>query len=333
MATLELAIDLGSSNITIYQRGVGIVLNEASVAIVDYHKRKKEAVEVGNAANRSVKASLGTSQVVFPIQDGVIVNMDEATLLVSALIKRVLPETFIKPQVRAIVLISCGLTVIERRDIETVMLNCGIKDVLLVETPLALLAYTNSVGGLFVDIGGGTTEVASVSRTGIAYACSVNIGGNLLNGKIIDYFVEHYGIKIGEYTAEKMKLDIGSLYDNDLSATETNGRDILDSTPRSMEASAKDIKNAISKPIDSIIEVIENVLSMTPPELANDIVKKGIFLSGGTSELPGIAEYISRGLGIPVIPLRDYDNAVVLGGGRLMEDSKLLSSLLNMKLD
>lgn len=230
-------------------------------------------------------------------------------------------------------MISSGLTVVERRDVETVMLNAGVKDVILVESPLALLAYTNSVGGLFLDIGGGTAEVASVTKNGISAACSVNIAGAMLNSKIIDYFVENYGLKIGDYTAEKLKLDVGSMYDNDLSATEISGRDVLDGTPRSMEASAKDVRRAISKSIDALIEVVENVLNMTPPELAGEIGKKGIFISGGTSELPGLIEYLGVRLYLPITQLKDYDNAAALGGGVLLEDGKALSQMLNMKVD
>lgn len=230
-------------------------------------------------------------------------------------------------------MISSGLTVVERRDVETVMLNAGVKDVILVESPLALLAYTNSVGGLFLDIGGGTAEVASVTKNGISAACSVNIAGAMLNSKIIDYFVENYGLKIGDYTAEKLKLDVGSMYDNDLSATEISGRDVLDGTPRSMEASAKDVRRAISKSIDALIEVVENVLNITPPELAGEIGKKGIFISGGTSELPGLIEYLGVRLYLPITQLKDYDNAAALGGGVLLEDGKALSQMLNMKVD
>jgi Actin-like ATPase involved in cell morphogenesis len=332
MVNLELAVDFGTSNITVYRRGSGIILKEASVAIVNAHKRRKEIVEFGNAAKRSLTSSLGTAQVVYPIREGAVVNVEDASLLMTEIIKKVIPDGFFKPRISAIVLISCGLTVVERRDVETVMLNAGVKDVLLVETPLALLAYTNSVGGLFLDIGGGTAEVAGVTRAGIANACSVNIGGNTLNGKIVDYFVEHYGIKIGEYTAEKLKIDIGSMFDNDLSASEVSGRDVLDSTPRSMEASAHDVKCALAKPIDSIIDVVENVLNMTPPELAGEIAKKGIFLSGGTSELPGLIEYLSVRLGLPVTQLMDYDNAAAIGGGRLIDDRELLASMLNLKI-
>lgn len=332
MATIELAIDFGSSNITVFQRGAGIILKEASVAVIKQHKKKKEIVEFGNSAKRYLISTIGTAQLVNPIREGVIVNVEDATLLMREIIKKISPDRLFPPHIKTIVLISCGLTVVERREIEEVMLNAGVSDVLLVESPLALLAYTNSVGGLFLDIGGGTAEVASVTRGGIATGCSVNIGGNLFNSKIVDYFVEQYGLKIGEYTAEKLKIDIGSMFDNDLSASEVNGRDVLDSSPRSMEASARDVKNALTKPIDNLIEVVENILNMTPPDLACEIAKKGIFISGGSSELPGILEYISVRIGLPVTQLQDYDNAVALGGGQLINDSKFLSELLNMKI-
>lgn len=332
MALMELAVDFGSSYITIYKRGEGIVLKEASV-VVSTHKKKREVVESGNAAKNYVRTTMGNAREIYPVREGVVVSVEDASLMMSEFIKRLLPEKVFKPQIRAVVMISSGLTVVERRDVETVMLNAGVKDVVLVESPLALLAYTNSVGGLFLDIGGGTAEVASVTKNGISAACSVNIAGAMLNSKIIDYFVENYGLKIGDYTAEKLKLDVGSMYDNDLSATEISGRDVLDGTPRSMEASAKDVRRAISKSIDALIEVVENVLNMTPPELAGEIGKKGIFISGGTSELPGLIEYLGVRLYLPITQLKDYDNAAALGGGVLLEDGKALSQMLNMKVD
>lgn len=333
MATIELAIDLGSSNITIFKRGAGIILKEASVVVLKQHKKKKEVVEFGNSAKRYLLSTINTAQLVYPIREGIIVNVENATLLMREIIKKISPERLIQPHIKAIVLISCGLTVVERREVEEVMLKAGINDVLLVESSLALLAYTNSVGGLFLDIGGGTSEVASVTRGGIATGCSINISGNAFNSKIVDYFVEHYGLKIGEHTAEKLKIDIGSMFDNDLSASEVNGRDVLDSSPRSMEASARDVKKALTNAIDSLIDVVENILNMTPPELAGEILKKGIFISGGSSELPGIVDYISVRIGLPVTQLQDYDNAVSLGGGQLINDYKFLSELLNMKIN
>ena len=326
MALMELAVDFGSSYITIYKRGEGIVLKEASVVVVSTHKKKREVVESGNAAKNYVRTTMGNAREIYPVREGVVVSVEDASLMMSEFIKRLLPEKIFKPQIRAVVMISSGLTVVERRDVETVMLNAGVKDVILVESPLALLAYTNSIGG-------GTAEVASVTKNGISAACSVNIAGAMLNSKIIDYFVENYGLKIGDYTAEKLKLDVGSMYDNDLSATEISGRDVLDGTPRSMEASAKDVRRAISKSIDALIEVVENVLNITPPELAGEIGKKGIFISGGTSELPGLIEYLGVRLYLPITQLKDYDNAAALGGGVLLEDGKALSQMLNMKVD
>ena len=172
MALMELAVDFGSSYITIYKRGEGIVLKEASVVVVSTHKKKREVVESGNAAKNYVRTTMGNAREIYPVREGVVVSVEDASLMMSEFIKRLLPEKIFKPQIRAVVMISSGLTVVERRDVETVMLNAGVKDVILVESPLALLAYTNSVGGLFLDIGGGTAEVASVTKNGISAACS-----------------------------------------------------------------------------------------------------------------------------------------------------------------
>ncbi len=321
MAIVELAIDFGSSYITIYQKGKGVVLKEPSVAIAVKKKNKLELAETGRDALNVLYGSLGNAQVVYPIKEGVVVHQEAAGMMLKSFIKKVVPDRlFITPTVKALVLISCGLTVVERRTVESVVNAAGIKEVMLAESALALLQYTNSVGGVFVDIGGGTAEVCSVTRRGIAVGSSVNIGGNMFNSKIIDHVADKYGLKIGDYTAEKLKCDVGSMYDNDLSGAAIGGRDRLNGEPKTVEANAKDVKIALMPAVDGLVDVINNVINMSPPELAAEIKKKGVFLSGGSAKLPGLAEYISVRIGLPVTALTDLTEAVALGGGSLIEE-------------
>lgn len=331
--SIELAVDMGSSCVTVYRRGDGLVLKEAAVAIMGRSGRKRVPAVTGNAALNYALSAMGNAREIRPVREGAVVNVEDASLMMRDFIGKIVPDAIFKPRIKAIVLISCGLSVTERRDVEAVMENAGIGNVVLAESPLALLAYTNSVGGLFVDAGGGTSEVASVTRTGIASACSVNIAGDLLDDRIKKHFSDRYGIVIGDSAAERLKLDVGSLYGNDLSSAEIAGRDAADGSPRAMEASSADVRAAVTPPLDALIDVVENVLNMTPPELAAEIHRKGIFLSGGTSGLPGLVEYIGVRLGLPVTRLRHPRDAVAYGGGLLLEDGEALNRMLNVKVE
>lgn len=331
MSVIELAIDIGTSYITIFQRGKGVVFKEPTVAIGAKRKNKLELTETGLDAKKALLSSLGNAQVIFPIRESIVVHQEAAGLLMKSFIKKLIPERLFKPTIKALVMVSSSLTVVERRAVEQMLTRSGIKEVMMVESPLALLAYTNSVGGLFVDIGGGTTDVAGVTRRGIAAGSTVNIAGCLLNTKIIDYIADKYGLKIGEFTAENLKVNVGSMYDNDVNFMSINGRDRLNGEARMLEATAKDVKKAVVPAIDSLIEVIKNAADTCPPELATEIRKKGVFICGGTAKMPGLTEYISVRLDLPVTELVDITEAVAIGGGRLIDDRSLLNSLLNLK--
>lgn len=331
MSTIELAIDFGSSFITIFQRGRGVVFKEPAIAIATKIKDKIELIETGQNAKKALSRSLGNAQVVYPIREGIIVHQMAATLLIKDFLKKILPSRLSKPRIKVLAIISCGLTVVERRLLETVLTKAGVAEVMIIENPFALLAYTNSIGGLFVDIGGGTAEIASVTKRGIAAGCAVNIAGSLFNSKIIDYIIEKYDLKIGDYTAENLKLEIASLYDNDINTATISGRDLVSGAPRTIEVAAKDIKQAIAPVVDDLIDVIESVLSSTPPELAAEIGRKGIFLCGGSAKLPGLTEYISVRLRLPVTELTDITEAAALGGGMLLSNPELINQMLNIK--
>ena len=207
MALMELAVDFGSSYITIYKRGEGIVLKEASVVVVSTHKKKREVVESGNAAKNYVKTTMGNAREIYPVREGVVVSVEDASLMMSEFIKRLLPEKIFKPQIRAVVMISSGLTVVERRDVETVMLNAGVKDVVLVESPLALLAYTNSVGGLFL----GSVQNVATADFGcrqIVVVHTADVEFQLLRGIIADFQAVIFNEIINNFGIEHRARDI-----------------------------------------------------------------------------------------------------------------------------
>ena len=332
MAQIELSIDLGSKFITICQKGVGLVLREPSIAIVTKVREHYEIREAGYRAESLITNSIGGAKLVAPIKEGVIVDDEMCKLLLSYFLKKIIPQSIFPPKVSAIVSISCSMINSERKAVEKVMTECGIRDITLVESPLSLLAYTGSIGGLFVDIGGGKTEVATETTHGIASACSVNIAGDAFNKAIIDNINKVYGIKIGEYTVEKLKKAALSFYANDEGKYQVSGSS-ADGTPRSILINAVDLRNAVLPLVDDIIEVVMSILNTTPPDLAAEILRKGVFISGGSSKIPGLIEYISTSLALPVTALEDVENACAVGGARFFEDKSLLSDMLGVRLD
>ena len=332
MANIQLSVDLGSKFITICQKGVGLVLREPCIAIAQKTKDRYELREVGFRAESIISTALGGAKVVCPVQEGFIVDEEMFTLLLKAFLEKILPTTFIKPRVKAIVNITCAMTNSDRRAVEKCFVSAGVKEVILVESPLSMLAYTGSIGGMFVDIGAGKTEIASVTNRGIASGVAVNIAGNAFNNAIVDSLQKHYGIKIGDYTVEKMKKNALSFYLND------EGRYIVtgvgsDGVPANLSVSAEDMRDAVLPLVDDIIEVVMSVLQETPPELSAEILRKGIFMSGGSTFIPGIVDYMEQALELPITVVGDVENAVALGGVKFFEDMHYLGNLLGIKLD
>ncbi len=333
MATVELCIDLGSKFISIYQKGIGLVLREPSIAIVTKGRNNKmEIRDAGYRAESIMTTAMGGAKIVAPIQEGIVVDEEMASMLLEHFLSKILPDTLIKPRVKAIVSICLSSTNSDRRAVEKCCLKAGIKEVTLVEGPLCLLAYTSSIGGLFVDIGGGKTEIAAVTaQGGIATGCSVNIAGDAFNNAIIDSLYVNYGVKLGEYTIENLKKSALSFYINDEGNYAVSGGG-KDGTPRSLFVSAADMRDAVIPLVDDIIEVIMSVLNQTPPELSAEILRKGIFVSGGSLHIPGLIEYIEQALELAITPLKDVDNAVAIGGGVFFENKDLLSTMLGVRL-
>lgn len=332
MANIQLSVDLGSSFITICQKDVGLVLREPCVAIAQKTKDRYELREVGFRAESIISTALGGAKVVCPVQEGFIVDEEMFKLLLKEFLKKILPSGIVKPRVKAIVNITCAMTNSDRRVVEKCFIGAGIKEVILVESPLSMLAYTGSIGGMFVDIGAGKTEIASVTNRGIASGVAVNIAGNAFNNAIVDSLQKHYGVKIGDYTVEKMKKNALSFYLND------EGRYIVTGTssagvPANLSVSAEDMRDAVLPLVDDIIEVVMSVLQQTPPELSAEILRKGIFISGGSTNIPGLVDYMEQALELPITVVGDVENAVALGGVKFFDDMHYLGNLLGIRLD
>lgn len=333
MAQIELSVDLGSKFITIYQKGIGLVLREPSVALVGRHGDKLELLETGYRAESIISSSLGGAQVVAPVKEGQVADEEMCALLIRSFLKKILPTGgIIRPRVNAIVNVTCAMTGSDRRAVEKCFLKAGVKEVTLVESPLSLLAYTGSIGGLFLDIGGGKTEVAAVTNRGIANGVTVNIAGDAFNAAIIDAVYMNYGVKLGDYTVEKLKTGALSFYLNDEGSYPVSGGS-REGAPKSVVITAADMRDAVLPLVDDIVEVVMHVLDETPPELSAEILRKGIFLTGGSSRIPGLKEYLEQAFELPLTSLQDGASSVAIGGAKFLEDRRFLSELIGVKLD
>lgn len=332
MAQIELSVDLGSKFITVYQKGIGLVLREPAIALAEKNGDKYVIREAGYRAESIMSSSLGGAKVIAPIKEGLIADDEMCVMLLRHFLRKILPSGAIRPRVNAIVSVTCSMTGGDRRAVEKAFIKAGVKEVTLVESPLSLLAYTGSIGGLFLDIGGGKTEVAAVTNRGIACGVTVNIAGDAFNAAIIDAMYTNYGVKLGDYTVEKIKTSALSFYLNDEGSYAVSGGG-KDGAPRSVAITAADMRDAVLPLVDNIIEVVMNVLDQTPPELAAEILRKGIFLTGGSSRIPGLQEYLEQAFELPLTPLYDGPASVAIGGAKFLDDKRFLSDLLGVKLD
>lgn len=330
MSKLELAIDLGSSHITIYQKGKGIVIKEPNLAVVS-NNGKIEIIEIGTKALSLMGRADRKLKPIFPVNNGAVVQPEVLSEMLKYMIFRLSPSKYFRPSVSAVVLISQCLNEVERKAVERTMYDAGIKDVTLVESPLGAFVENLMQDGLYVNVGADLTEVSIVTANGITNGYTVNIGGNTFNNLITDRITDKYGVKIGKFTAEKFKKTTGSMYENDVNVDTIRGLNIIDSEMVLIDVNAGDVSGAIRTSVDMIVEVIETTLNMCPRELAVKIAKSGIFLCGGSALLPGLEEYILEKTKINVIALENTTNVVALGGGRMIENRSILTSLMGLR--
>jgi len=328
----DMGIDLGTANTLVGVKGRGIVLREPSVVAIE--RDSGEVLSVGNAAKEMVGRTPGNIIAVRPMRDGVIADFDVTEKMLRHFISKACrrPSIF-RP--RVIVAVPSGVTEVEKRAVVDATMSAGAKDARLIEEPMAAaigagLPVQEPTGSMVVDIGGGTTEVAVISLGGIVSHRSIRIAGDEMDEAIVQHVRREYGLLIGERTAEKVKTEIGSAYSEpeDESTTEVRGRDLVSGLPRTVEVSAAEINQALAEPVAAIIEAVKMTLERTPPELASDIMDRGIVMAGGGSLLKGIDRLLSNETGMPVHMADDPLGAVVAGTGIALEHFDLLQRIL-----
>lgn len=331
----DLAIDLGTANTLVYVAGRGIVLDEPSVVAVKESDGRTQVLAVGEEAKLMLGRTPGNIEAIRPLRDGVIADFEAAEEMIKYFIRKVHNRrSFVSPQI--IVCVPSGATEVERRAITDSALGAGARRVYLIEEPMAAaigagLPVTEPSGSMVVDIGGGTTEVAVISLGGIVYARSVRVGGDKMDEAIIAYVRRTFNLLIGEATAERIKISIGSAsipVDRDERRAAVRGRDLMNGVPREVIMTESQVAEALSEPVSQIVEAVRVALEHTAPELAADIVDKGIVLTGGGGLLPNLDEVLGQATGLPVAIAEDPLSCVVIGGGRCLEERDALRGVL-----
>lgn len=322
----DLSIDLGTANTLIYARGQGILLNEPSVvAIRDNGRGSRNIVAVGNEAKLMLGRTPGNIQAIRPLKDGVIADFHVTEKMLQAFIRKVHEAKFFQPSPRVLVCVPCGSTQVERRAIRESAAGAGARQVFLIEEPMAAaigagMPVSEANGSMVVDIGGGTTEVATLSLNGIVYSDSVKVGGDRFDDAIIKFVRRNYGMLIGEASAEKIKHEIGTAYYEPQPKTfEVRGRNLAEGVPRSFILNSNEILEALQEPLSSIVSAVRTALERTPPELGADVAEHGIVLTGGGALLRNLSTRLSEETGVPVIVADDPLTCVARGGGRALE--------------
>ena len=336
MLSADMAIDLGTANTLVYVKGRGVVLNEPSVvAIIEAHG-KKQVLAVGQEAKEMLGRTPGNIEAIRPLRDGVIADFEVAEEMIKHFIRKVHKRrNFASPQI--IVCVPSGATPVERRAIQESAESAGARRVFLIEEPMAAaigagLPVTEPTGSMVVDVGGGTTEVAVLSLGGIVYSKSVRVGGDKMDEAIIGYIRRNHNLLVGEGSAERIKHSIGSACppeDGTGEAMEIKGRDLMNGVPKEIMISQRQIAESLAEPVGAIIEAVKVALENTAPELAADIVDKGIMLTGGGALLQNLDTVLRQATGLPVSIAEEPLNCVALGAGRVLEEMDRLKYMLN----
>jgi rod shape-determining protein MreB len=330
MFSNDLAIDLGTANTLVYLKGRGIICNEASVVVI--RRDNKLPVAVGIEAKEMLGKTPSNILAIRPMKDGVIADFDATEVMLKYFITKAHNrKSFVSP--RVIIGVPSGITQVEQRAVKDAAHASGAREVYLIEEPMAAavgvgLPVGEPSGNMIVDIGGGTTDVAVISLDGIVYSKAVRVGGDKMDEAIMAYIKRKYNLMIGERTSERIKIDIGSAYPtNNSEPMEIKGRDLVSGIPKAINVTEDEIREALQESIGLILDTIKVTLENTPPELAADIVDKGIVLAGGGALLRGLDILIREQTGVPVILPDDPLTAVVRGCGMMLDKLELLQKV------
>ena len=329
----DLAIDLGTANTLVFAKGRGVVSNEPSVVAVQTDERGVDRVRaVGKEAKSMLGRTPGSIRAVRPLRDGVIADFEIAEAMLRYFIRKAHNRsTLLRP--RIVISVPSGITEVEKRAVRESALSASAREVYLLEEPMAAaigagLPITEPSGNMIIDIGGGTTEVAIISLAGIVYANSSRVGGDKMDEGILNYVKRKYNLLIGERTAERIKIEVGSAYPTEeLKTLAIKGRDLVAGVPKSLEVNSEDIREALMESVNAIVEAAKIVLERTPPELAADIADKGIVLTGGGALLDNLDVLLREETGLPVMLAEDPMTAVVMGCGRCLDELDLLKDV------
>ncbi|NOQ16101.1 MAG: MreB/Mrl family cell shape determining protein [Methyloprofundus sp.] len=327
MFSNDLSIDLGTANTLIYMPGQGIVLNEPSVVAIreDRIRGTKTIAAVGSDAKLMLGRTPGNITAIRPLKDGVIADFAVTERMLREFINKVHENKFLRPSPRILICVPCGSTQVERRAIRESASMAGAREVYLIDEPMSAaigagLPVDEAHGSMVLDIGGGTSEVAIISLSGIVYSASVRIGGDRFDEAIINYVRRNYGTLIGEATAEKIKKEVGTAYPgSEILEIEVKGRNLAEGVPRGFTLNSNEILEALQEPLSGIVGAVKVALEQTPPELGADVATRGIVLTGGGALLKDIDRLISEETGLPVYIAEDPLTCVARGGGMVLE--------------
>jgi len=326
----DIGIDLGTATTLVYVRGEGIVLCEPSVVAI--YKSTKDVWAVGEEAKKMLGRTPGSVVAIRPMKDGVIADFDITESMLRHFIKKVHPRKVIVGP-RVVIAVPSGITEVEKRAVKDSAIRAGARDVIPIEEPIAAaigvgLPIAEPQGNMIIDIGGGTTEIAVISLGGIVYARSIRVAGDEMDEAVIEHMKKNYNLMIGERTAEEIKIKIGSAWplDEELNI-EVRGRDLITGLPKFIRINSEEIREALQMPLKEIVEAAKVTLERTPPELAADLIERGIVLCGGGSQLKGLDKLISEETGLACFTTDDPLTAVVQGTGKSLEDRRLLNQI------
>ncbi len=330
----DMAIDLGTANTLVYVKGEGIVLSEPSVVAVRTDDRSKNRIlAVGLEAKNMLGRTPGNIAAIRPMRDGVIADFEVTEAMLRHFIHKVHNgRTFVRPRIA--IAVPSGITQVEKRAVRESAELAGARSVFLIEEPMAAaigsnLPITEPTCNMVVDVGGGTTEVAVISLAGIVYSHSLRVAGDKMDESIIKYIKNKYNLLIGERTAEIIKTSIGNAYPDDgVETIDVKGRDLISGIPKILTTDSDEIRSAISEQIDAIVETVKMALEQTPPELAADIVDRGIALTGGGALLKNLDRLIGEKSGLPVTVAEDPLSTVALGSGKILDSIEILKRVI-----
>ena len=331
MAVVEYAVDMGSSYTAIFQKGVGLVLREPTVAIIS--TAKNEVKYVGIEAKKLIGKVPGGMEVRYPVEEGMVKDVELAAKMLNALFRRIVVKSS-HPKVKVLATFPCGCDIEQLERFQKAFYDSGVNEVLLLESPVCTalgldVAPAGNEPVLIVDIGGGKTDISVGTANGVITGCTLGLGGNLIDRAIIDYLEGEFSFRVGSQAAERIKIQVGSLYVNENTSTLVNGSDATDGSPKSMEVTSKMIYDIVEHYYTKIIDVVQNVLNSLPADITADVKRRGIYVCGMGCMVAGLPKVMSKKLDVPILLAKEPGYCTVTGAGSLLSDRRLLQLLLD----